>query len=372
MTIRELHAKAMEIAGVAYMQKSKGELVTAKQQFALAFDYEKQAALLAYSEKIGEPSISIFLKSAAYLAKNCDNFIEAEKLLCLALSGNPLPQIADEMRDLLEQVTFERHLQLKGIELNDGEYQVVFSGNGIGLGMIKAGDILFRLEALEKINNNTVLRKTNRPYKNTKSLPSELDKYNLYYSVPRAASFAMTVKIGKPENSLFPLEKNEIIDDIIENIGLVNIGNYEQLRINIPDEAFYTSFISSSKLLAPDGETIAQVGFTVLREGKELHTSFVRKSKEINFYTNTNENKLNSNKTQEEPEIIELVGILDAAKKSSSILTLKAKNANYKIIAREGLEDIVKHFFGQEVKISATENIFKPKYFNLINIDVCN
>jgi len=108
--IKELHKQAMDLTELAIINKIHGKLEESFNLFNQAFELEKQAALLLLEEgDNSEPSRSILFKSAASLALNFDNFREAEKMISFALSGNPLPEIADELRDLFEQVSFQRH-----------------------------------------------------------------------------------------------------------------------------------------------------------------------------------------------------------------------------------------------------------------------
>ena len=48
-----------------------------------------------------EPTRSVLHRSAASLAVECLQLREAERLIGRALAGNPPPDIADELRDLL-------------------------------------------------------------------------------------------------------------------------------------------------------------------------------------------------------------------------------------------------------------------------------
>jgi hypothetical protein len=138
MNIEELHNLAMEKTDFAIIQKFHNKLEESLLFFKEAFELEKKAALMAKDEKIGEPSESIYLKSAACLALDCKEYREAEKLISLALAGEPPYEIAEELRNLLEDVNFHRHLQLNGIELNQSELQLVVSGNAVGYGMAKS------------------------------------------------------------------------------------------------------------------------------------------------------------------------------------------------------------------------------------------
>jgi hypothetical protein len=53
-----------------------------------------------------EPTRSVLHRSAPTLALECGALRDAERLIAVALSGDPPAEIAEELRDLLEQVYF--------------------------------------------------------------------------------------------------------------------------------------------------------------------------------------------------------------------------------------------------------------------------
>ena len=77
----------------------------------------------AYKNNVGEPSVSVLLRSAASLAMSCKKLRESEKLIALALSGEPPLEIVEELRNLLENVNFYRQLEINGTELSEDEVQ---------------------------------------------------------------------------------------------------------------------------------------------------------------------------------------------------------------------------------------------------------
>ncbi len=89
---------------MAFTAKLRGDLQRAGELFRQAFEYERKAAELAADDFAAEPTRSVLHRSAASLAIDCGEFREAERLIAVALSGNPPDEIADELRDLLEQV----------------------------------------------------------------------------------------------------------------------------------------------------------------------------------------------------------------------------------------------------------------------------
>lgn len=106
--IRSLHNEAMDLA-------LQGDIAAARadgnddacRYYAMAFEKEQEAALLADFLHNPEPGLSILYRSAASLALQCGKLREAERLVAKALSGNPSSEIATELRDLLHQIYAE-------------------------------------------------------------------------------------------------------------------------------------------------------------------------------------------------------------------------------------------------------------------------
>ncbi|HEX5271222.1 MAG TPA: hypothetical protein VFW33_12065, partial [Gemmataceae bacterium] len=65
-------------------------------------------AALAASDPSLEPTRSVLHRSAASLALECGEYREAERLIATALAGSPPETIAEELRDLLHRVYFDR------------------------------------------------------------------------------------------------------------------------------------------------------------------------------------------------------------------------------------------------------------------------
>ncbi|MBU0560094.1 MAG: hypothetical protein KKG93_11055 [Bacteroidetes bacterium] len=368
MNSQDLHIKAISIADEGFLKKFSGQLDEAKLLFKEALRFEKEAALAAQKENIGEPSISVLLKSAASLAINCDEFREAEKLISIALYGEPPFEIAEELRNLLEELHFQRHLQLQGITLDPTELQLVIAGRGIGYGMVKSNEILDRINIFEKITFRTVERKAGRPFREKGNIAKEIKmNFQPYLSIPRAASFAFTIRLGGNSEQLkIPgFERSvEIIDDIIDNISLVNQADFESLKEKINDETYFKNFVGLSKELAPDGKEISLVGLTITRNGKEKKVQFTRRRNDIHSTVFIDENELK----QSQDKRIELTGRLSAADQDKSNIRLTLDNGfKYSVTVPEGLGDIVKKYWGEQVKITGIE--IRQRAVKLIDLD---
>ena len=112
--VLEIHHKAMEWADEGQLCLYRGDHSSARQAFRKAMELEREAACAAGDT---EPDRSVLFRSAGSLALNCDELRTAEQLLAHGLSGEPPEEIAEEIRDLLEQVHFRRHLDLRGLTL---------------------------------------------------------------------------------------------------------------------------------------------------------------------------------------------------------------------------------------------------------------
>ena len=102
--IRTLHEEAMDIALQGDMAARDGNTDAASELYGTAFEKEREAALLADFLHNPEPGLSVLLRSAASLALQCGRLREGEQLIARALSGNPHPEIASELRELLQQI----------------------------------------------------------------------------------------------------------------------------------------------------------------------------------------------------------------------------------------------------------------------------
>jgi len=101
-----LHHEAMQLVDKAERFRREGDAGQAARLLEQAFEQERQAAGLSAADQALEPTRSVLHRSAASLAIECGRLRDAEQLIAAALSGNPPDAIAEELRDLLEQVYF--------------------------------------------------------------------------------------------------------------------------------------------------------------------------------------------------------------------------------------------------------------------------
>jgi len=357
--VRELHDQAMALAEKASVAKLGGDVEQASALLRQAYSNELEAASLLEQISSPEPTRSILFRSAASLAIDCNELREAERLLARGLSGNPPSDIAEELRDLLERVNFRRHLDLRGIVLESNELQMSIAGRAISAGIAPSEHFIMRIEDLRKLMIRTVERLLRKPYREFGVLSRPIREYGLFVSVPRMASFAVSLRISHPKQPLPGFEEEteyahsaDIVDEIMSCLDSFKDAREEELRARIPQEAYYRNFIALAKNLAPDGENVRQVGFTAFREGKEKRVSLTKPRDQMKLVSER-KGKL----AEAQGELCSITGDLlyaDATKSTrQNIRLIDDTGYRHNVIVPVGMmSDIVRPLWEERVKVT--------------------
>jgi hypothetical protein len=121
--VQVFHQQAMDFAEAAVVARLRGDLEQAEQLTRQAFEQEIQAAALTANNLDAEPTRSVLHRSAASLAIECGEFRVADRLIATALSGDPPPEIAEELKDLFVQINLSQYLKRQGIHLDVNDLQ---------------------------------------------------------------------------------------------------------------------------------------------------------------------------------------------------------------------------------------------------------
>lgn len=359
---RERHKQAMEIADQAFIARREGLHEQAILLFQNAYQLEFEAA----QRTTKEPGRSILHRSAATLALHGQLLREAERVVALALAGDPPPEIANELREVFEKINFHRHLSLQGLELDPSEVQMSIVGNAIAQGMALIDDVVVRVQNLEKLIVRTAQRINKRPFAR---MPKDYKGYSLFMSPPRSGSFAVTLRVGQPQQEMFPEmdDREHIIDEVIFNLSLLNENRIDDLRNMIPEKEYFESFLGVAKSIAPDGDNVRMVGVTALRKGAEVSVGLSVVGKSIKPVI---EDELEGSNVEDEPrEAIQIIGELligDAIK--NRIKIVDDSNKSHSIEVSEAIaEDVVRPYFGTRVIVDAVRIGGKRLIFRNIN-----
>jgi hypothetical protein len=356
--IDRLHDQAMDLAEAALFAGRRRDDKAHSDLTRQAYELDRRAADAAASIDAPEPTRSIIHRSAAVLAIECGEHREAERLIARALTGDPPVEIAQELRDLLEEVNFRRHLDLRGIELQLDEFQVSITGAAVSFGLAQSQEALERLQILQTMTYRSLERRSGKPYRRA-GPPSQAIRETVFFSSPRAASFAVSVKVGRIYQPEIPAlsQGAEVIDDMLAGIDFIESGNYVRLTDLIPDKMYRRNFIGLVRNMAPDGTHIKQVGFTAIRHGEERRASLTRSREEISIYAASS-----GEDAVQTPHMVvgPIVGRLVVADKkrpiTHSIEIVEEKGSRSKghrfIVPPELMDDIVKPLWGELVEVT--------------------
>lgn len=285
-TVNELHTQAMDLAEEAFDYQSRGDNESAHNLFVQALRLEQEAAFMLDASSSNEPSRSILFRSAASLAYNTREYEIAEKLIAQGLIGSPPPEIADELRDLFDEVTFGRHLSTKGMELSASEWKMTLFGSAIAKGVAQADQLLTRVEKISTLVRRTVERKLNLPFQANRVTSDERrDRFGLYVKAMVPSSFAVVFQMGKPVQQLplLPgeLEPQEVVDEVLLCLEYIQYDEVDELKKRIKDQDYFDNFVGLAKQIAPDGKEIKTVGFTIVRGGQDKPIAINKTKKDI-------------------------------------------------------------------------------------------
>ncbi|HML40386.1 MAG TPA: hypothetical protein PKD23_06870 [Bellilinea sp.] len=354
--IRDLHNDAMEQADLALINRLNGDFESARKLFLEAFSYEAEVANYYLTRFSEEPTRSVIFRSAAALALDAGLLSDAEKYAASGLSGAAPDDIKDQLREIIEKANFNRHLSLKGLELEPNEFQFVIAGNSTYAGVAKSDEVLDRVVDIKTLFYRTMERQNKKPYRNGGVSPYA-EKYPVYLSSVRPSSFAITLRIGSPDQDQLPYVDEhdptaEVIREFLDCIELVNHNEEKELRERIPDDAYYNNFLSLAQNMAPDGENVSIVGFTSSYEGKERRVELSNKRDSISGIARA----INSNSSTEKKRH-ELIGRLLFAEgtdaNSSGKIRLNTAEGKLTIKVPEGMDDIVMRLWNHQVKVIA-------------------
>ncbi|MBT9141656.1 MAG: hypothetical protein DDT32_00140 [Syntrophomonadaceae bacterium] len=357
--VNKFHDEAMNLAEMAAVAKVKGNLEQANKLLRQAYENEAKAANLLMDVSSPEPTRSVLFRSAASLAIDCNEFREAEKLIATGLSSNPPPDIAEELRDLFERVNFHRHLNLRGVVLEEDELQMSIGGRSVGVGIALSEQLVMRIEDARKLIFRTIERLLSRPYREYGAARGAVREYGLFVSVPRAGSFAISLRVSRPkplpgfEKELEFIHSSQIIDEIMSCLEFFSRSEEKELREKIPQEAYYRNFVGIAKNLAPDGIEIRQVGFTALHAGRERKISLTRPRGEIRLAAERKE-ELEAKAEGKFAAITGRLLLADARHSGRERIELvdDAGQAHNVIVPEGMMSDIVKPLWQERVRVT--------------------
>ena len=360
--IKALHDKAMQLAHLALVARNQGDFDRARELAAEAFELEVSAASLIPEGPESEPTRSIFFQSAASLAYQAENLEEAIRSIAKGLAGYPPARIKKELMELYDEITLQSFLLLQDEQLSEESLNITLRGNAIGWGTIIYNEFERRLKTTKTLIDRTIHRLMKKKYQKAGRISREVKKFEPILCAPTPGSFNITFKFSSPIGTQLNLFFNakDIVDEIIKGIDLINQSRLDLLEKEIGDSAYFRNFVSHVKELAPDGDKVKFVAFT----SKRKKVIFKQKKDAITLPI--------SEELVTEQVPVEIEGILDyaIARKEEAIGLTTKDQRHYTIIVQEGLEDLVRSYFKQWVKISGIQDPQQKNKIYLADINL--
>ena len=352
----DFHHEAMDLAFFALRARRRGNEEEAVPMFKDALENELKALdeLYKFGEVV-EPTYSVLHRSAATLALDCEDWRLAEKLAAKALLENPPEVIAEELRDVWEQAISQRHLRVNGVELAAGELQMSLSGREVAFGMVPYNEFRDRVDYFAKSIHRTAERLNGLPFRERGGPSKDItDAFRPFISAPRAASYAVTLRFGRPVHYQLALpgvrDTFDVVDEFVETMRILDKDGTSGALNRIGDEKYFHNFISLAKKIAPDGDRIQQVGFTIQSPESQRSVAFRRLREEISP----------PRETDADEKIVFLHGELfyaDArnANKNTIRIVDDAKKAHLIEAPEAMMDDIVRPMWGDEVSVKVIQ-----------------
>ena len=355
ITVNELHGQAMGLMELAILARLRGNTDEVSSLYARALELE--TAAIEGLDPTVEPTFSVLHRSAATMALHCNQTRLAEQLATRALSYEPPFEIAEELRDVIEQANYQRHLELKGIHLGEDELQMSLSGKSVLPGLIAWTDLSSRINDTLALFLRLMERQRKRLFREGGPPPREIrEGYQLLVSTARPASYAVTLRFTALNNQLrLPGDMAETVDEFMDLMELINRPEVSEKDIEqrIPDPPYMRNFLALAKKIAPDGKQIQQVGFTLRRDNHERSVSVTKPASQFPLPPVGG-----ADLPQREPEAVEIRGLLlyaDATRGDQNRIKIMQGSGKGQLVrVPEGLmDDIVRPMWNSQVVVKA-------------------
>ena len=347
---RLAHDRAMDLTFLADRAKAVGNLEEAGRLYKQALESELVA--LGALHEPSSMTLAVMRRSAAWLALECDDTRLAERLASAGLADDPPRKIAEELREVWEQANFHRHLHTRGLDLADYEIEMTLSGPGVGLGIAEWAAYRARVDDTLKMITRITERRADKPFRHRGAPAAAIRNYlSPHVSLPRAASYAVSIRLGGDQLHLPRLidlpALPDVIHDFLTIVEKVNGSVEDQLYELIPDDSYRLNALALAKQIAPDGTSIKQVGFATFGDEGPRKVGFTRPKRDVQSSA--------TNRAEGDENVVEIRGTLlfaDARSVSNEIRIVDDDDVQHRVkVSPEMMDDIVRPLWNSVVLV---------------------
>lgn len=268
----------MRLADAMLAARRRGDRKDALALAREACTEELAAASLAFDRGVSAATRIILLRSASNLARDAKLWDLGIDLVVRALATADLREYRADLLHILDTLRTYEHLQISGVELARTDVQLVVSGPDAAPGFARADEVTRRVDQIKSFMVRDTMRRQGLAFDAPAPRAQKFrESVTPYLSLPRAASYAVTVRFGvheqvemalNDEGSSHVVAVEDSLDDLIEAAQAYADGGAEAVRSVIPDELYARHAAGLLRQLAPDSARIATVGLTVVRDGQ--------------------------------------------------------------------------------------------------------
>ncbi|WP_322508125.1 hypothetical protein [Anaerolinea sp.] len=349
-----LHQQALEWADKAYIARKKGRWEASVEYARQALQYEIEAAEKLPPVSNSEPTRSILYRGAASLAYQAKDYKLALQLIEKGRTPHAPEEILFDLDNLAQDVRFALYLQEIGFTLSNEEALISLRGQATGYGTILYKEFIRRLNALMNLLQRTAERLNHREYR--RSGRPERQVFEPMIATAPPGSFAFKLRLALADITQLSLWVNteNILSEIVTNIEIATANNPEVLKerflaqTSSEEQAnlYLRNFLAITKQIAPDGKHIEEFSITTVRQ-QVLLTSAQGKNIQDTLQSILQDDESG----QGEP--ITVIGELDRADKRKNKIEITEERTykTYTVVVKEGLEDVVRSYFGERVTV---------------------
>lgn len=349
-----LHQQALEWADKAYIARKKGRWEASVEYARQALQYEIEAAEKLPPVSNSEPTRSILYRGAASLAYQAKDYKLALQLIEKGRPPHAPEEILFDLDNLAQDVRFALYLQEIGFTLSNEEALISLRGQATGYGTILYKEFIRRLNALMNLLQRTAERLNHREYR--RSGRPERQVFEPMIATAPPGSFAFKLRLALADITQLSLWVNteSILSEIVTNIEIATANNPEMLKERFLTQTsseeqanlYLRNFLAITKQIAPDGKHIEEFGITTVRQQVLLTTAQGKTIQE------TLQSILQDDESRE-GEPITVIGELDRADKRKNKIEITEERTykTYTVVVKEGLEDVVRSYFGEHVTV---------------------
>ena len=349
-----LHEQAMVLADSADRAREALRPDVARELYRRAFELERNAALEFLRKPEVEPTRSVLFRSAASLALDCGEFLEAEKMVCHGLAANPPADLRAELRQLYEQMHFRVFLQDSQLRLIEQQIVVSLWGPAVAPDFVLLREVVERLKRAERLIYRTAERKSGLPFAEDADAPAAIrERFPIYQRMPIAASYAVVLQVGQTDRQLtlpFAADAADIVTEVVDCISLYNTQNISGLQDRIADPAYRQNFASLVKRMYPRSPGISAVGIAAMTSHGQVKIVELTQPPQFRI-----EQAVFEQQDTRTPEPIRIVGQLFSAKSTPRTKRVEIKDdegTTHPINVPEGmLADVVRPYFEARVVV---------------------